>query len=218
VLTREQVRQVDRWAIETLGLPGIALMENAGRNAALSLLRDDVPRSVCVLTGGGNNGGDGYVIARHLLLAGIQVEVLAVVDPDRLSGDARTNAVVAQNLGIPIRQISREGRILIPRESLDRADWIVDALLGTGLSSPVRAPYDEVIQIVNESKNRVLAVDVPSGLDCDTGIPLGIAVQATRTVTFVALKQGFLHPAAARWLGDVEVLGIGVPIPPRFEV
>lgn len=212
-LTREQVREVDRWAIDTLGLPGIALMENAGRGAAESLLRRGLTGSVCVVAGGGNNGGDGYVIARHLANAGIEVEILSLVPLDRLSGDAEINATVAANLRIPIRTLKLPEELELFRSRLETAEWIVDALLGTGLASNVRSPYEEAIQAINDSRASVFAVDVPSGLDCDTGQPLGIAVRANRTVTFVALKTGFLNPAASQWLGEIEVAGIGVPIP-----
>lgn len=212
-LSRDEVRSVDRWAIGKLGLPGIALMENAGRGAAESLLRSNPSGPVCVVAGGGNNGGDGYVIARHLANAGIEVEILSLIPMDKLSGDAEINAKVAENLQIPIRRLTLPDELDVLRSRLDRAEWIVDALLGTGLSSNVRTPFDDAIRAINESSARVLAVDVPSGLDCDTGEPLGIAVRAHRTVTFVALKTGFLNPEASRWLGELEVVGIGVPIP-----
>jgi NAD(P)H-hydrate epimerase len=212
-LSRDEVRSVDRWAIGKLGLPSIVLMENAGRGAAESLLRSDPSGPVCVVAGGGNNGGDGYVIARHLANAGIEVEVLSLVPMDKLSGDAEINAKVAANLQIPIRALSRPDELRVMRSRLDRVTWIVDALLGTGLTSNVRSPFEDAIRAINESPARVLAVDVPSGLDCDTGKPLGIAVRADRTVTFVALKKGFLNPEASRWLGEIEVAGIGVPIP-----
>jgi NAD(P)H-hydrate epimerase len=139
------------------------------------------------------------------------VQVLELADRDRLSSDARQNAVVAERLGIGIERIDPATQLDVLEQRLQAADWIVDALLGTGLTSEVREPLRGVIEAINRASAHVIAVDLPSGLDCDRGEPLGVAIRATITATFVALKQGFLRPGADAWTGAVEVIGIGVP-------
>ncbi len=213
-LSRQEVRQVDRRAIEECGLPGGVLMENAGRGAALLLSTLGIHGPVVVCCGKGNNGGDGFVIARHLANHCMGVRVLLFVRPEDLSGDAAVHYRVLTTTGVPIEvhageQLDRAGL----QQEMDCAEWVVDALFGTGLSGPVRAPFDQVIEAINDSEARVLAVDIPSGLDCDSGRVPGVAVRADHTATFVALKKGFAAPGAQEWLGKVHVLEIGVPAP-----
>jgi NAD(P)H-hydrate epimerase len=210
-LSRDEVRDVDRRALEQYGLPGIVLMENAGRGAAEVLVSLGVGGHVVVCAGKGNNGGDGFVIARHLELRGINVRVLPFCRPEDLAGDAATNYRVLQaaNLGGFAPQHSPDPSWL--QDELAAADWIVDALLGTGTQGAIREPMTTVINAINGAGKRVLAVDLPSGLDCDTGRPLGVCVRANETVTFVSHKLGFRAPEAAQWLGRVHVVDIGVP-------
>lgn len=210
-LSRKQVRRVDEVAIHELGLPGIALMENAGRGAADLLLQQGKVGRVVICAAGGNNGGDGFVIARHLYLAGCQVSVWLFSPAKKLSGDALINYQVASRLHIPITEQAADEAGSRFDEELQQAEWIVDALFGTGLQTEVRAPYDQLIKRINASRTPVMAVDLPSGLDCDTGQPLGMAVKAKVTATFVAEKSGFSCPGAEEWTGRVEVLSIGVP-------
>jgi NAD(P)H-hydrate epimerase len=210
-LTRAQVRELDRRAIEEFGVPGIILMENAGRGAAEILMQLDPKRvPVLVVCGKGNNGGDGYVIARQLDNSGWPVSISSISKFEELRGDAATNAKIAERAGI--EQVAdstvREATL---RRIQTHAGWIVDALFGTGLSGPIVAPFDRVIAAINASMASVLAVDIPSGLDSDTGEPLGPTVQADHTVTFVAAKAGFTKPSAAQWLGELHVVGIGAP-------
>jgi NAD(P)H-hydrate epimerase len=211
-LSREEVRALDRRAIEELGVPGVVLMENAGRGAAEVLISLGCKGPVVICCGKGNNGGDGFVIARHLDNRSIPVRVLLFADPAQLTGDAAVNyQIVAQSgLGISIyeRESLNEGKV---RSELAKAEWIVDALFGTGLTGPVRKPFDQIIKCINESNRRVLAVDIPSGLDCDTGQPLGPTVRADHTVTFVAQKKGFANHLAKSWTGQVHVVDIGAP-------
>ena len=223
-LTRQQVREVDRLAIEQLGIPGIVLMENAARAAAevvLAVLGDDLAvepadAKTTVLCGGGNNGGDGYAIARHLHNAGVLVAVYAAVDPDRLTGDAAVNCRIAARMGLA------QVPVLSAEDAASHAPaWadshvIVDALLGTGFHGQVRQPLASTIGHCNVVSGRsggpkVVAVDVPSGLDCDTGQPANATVRADVTVTFVAAKTGFAAVAARPWLGRVIVADIGAP-------
>ncbi len=205
-LSREEVRQVDRTAIDEYGLPGIALMENAGRGAAQRLLELGIAGNVVILAGRGNNGGDGFVIARHLELAGIRSEIVLAGPADRLQGDARTNLDVLCRSGFQPRAFDHTTPALV-----QSADWLIDALLGTGVRGQIRAPFDELIGLINASPGRTIAIDLPSGLDCDTGQPLGPCVEASETITFVAPKKGFETPAAASFVGNVHTVSIGAP-------
>ena len=215
VLTREQVRTIDRTAIETLKMPGVVLMENAGRAVAqeiLGLIEDVESPRVCIVAGSGNNGGDGFVIGRHLHNAHVDVMVLLVAAPDLLRGDAWTHYRILSQMPVPIHPMRSAEQMDQRWGELEQADVIVDALLGTGFSGQPRAPLDAAILAINAAPGaKVVAVDVPSGLDCDSGIAATPCVQAHLTVTFVARKAGFGHSAAAKYLGRVVVADIGVP-------
>ena len=208
-LTRAQMRQVDRLAIEQYRIPGIVLMENAARAAAaeaLAMMIDFRVRQAMILCGGGNNGGDGLAIARHLHNRGVAVSVANTVDPARYQGDALINWHIVEAMKLRAAEASADAV-----RAFDDG-LVIDAIFGTGLSEPPREPFAALVQAIADSENPVLAVDVPSGLDCDTGEPLGLAaVVADRTVTFAAPKVGFANPAAARYLGTVVVGDIGCP-------
>jgi len=210
--TRQEVRDLDRRAIAEFGMPGVVLMENAGRGAAEVLHSLGIHGSVVICCGKGNNGGDGFVMARHLDNRGVPVRVLLFARPDELTGDAAVNFGIIHKAGLPL-VVHAEHRLdaATVRQELAAAEWVVDALFGTGLSGLVRPPLDQIIAAINASPARVFAVDIPSGLDCDTGQPLGPTVRAQHTATFVALKKGFAEPAAREWLGQVHVVDIGVP-------
>ncbi|MEX2389500.1 MAG: NAD(P)H-hydrate epimerase [Phycisphaeraceae bacterium] len=226
-LTRGQVREVDRLAIEELGIPGVVLMENAAAGAVRVLLdtlgqaRGIAPGhgrglSVAVLCGGGNNGGDGYAMARHLHNQGVAVTIYAFKPPAELRGDALTNCAICQRMGLTIVPAPEGVEMGAMAAGWEQADAVVDALLGTGFSGTVRPSLAAAIARVNALDGPVvLAVDVPSGLDCDSGQVAGggedAAVRADVTVTFVARKVGFDKPGAAAWLGAVVVVGIGAP-------
>jgi NAD(P)H-hydrate epimerase len=217
-LSREECRAVDRRAIEEFGVPGVVLMENAGRGAAELLLTLGIHGPVAICCGPGNNGGDGFVIARHLHNKQVPVRVLLFGRPEELAGDAAINYHIIARLGLSIA--SHAGPQLDAeklRRELALAEWVVDALFGTGLTGSVRAPFDAVIAAINAAPVRVLAIDIPSGLDCDTGQPLGPAVRAMHTVTFVAQKKGFAKPEAPAWLGQVHVADIGFEPPARRD-
>lgn len=210
-LTRNQVRGIDAQAISDYGLPGIVLMENAGRGAADILVGLGVNGPVVICAGKGNNGGDGFVMARHLELRNVETRILVFCDPHELSGDAATNYHVL---------VRAKQRIDVPGKSPDRAaldhqlsaaDWIVDALLGTGTQGAVREPYVTAIAAINGSGKKIFAVDLPSGMNCDSGQPLGECVRALHTATFVARKIGFDAPGADELTGQVHVVDIGVP-------
>jgi NAD(P)H-hydrate epimerase len=210
-LTRDQVRAVDRRALEEYGLSTLVLMENAGRGCADLLCRLGISGKVLVCCGRGNNAGDGFVIARHLDLRGKEVHVLFWGDPSKLTGDAAANFAVLEKSGVPIHFIEGQPARGIMPAHLTTADWVVDALLGTGAQGEPRPPLDAVIDFLNLCDCRKLAVDLPSGLDADTGAPAQVTFRADHTATFVAPKVGFLNPAARAYLGLVHVLDIGAP-------
>lgn len=249
LLTRAQVREVDRRAIEEYGIPGIVLMENAGRQAAeiVAALASSVgnvaqPPSavssiaarIIIVCGRGNNGGDGFVIARHLHNRGFEVEIFLCCDPAKLTGDAATNFHIIDRMGMPRQSFATAEEIAATAATLRKADLIVDALLGTGFVGEARAPLDAVIGAINAARGAgkdsreewvregilapgapqapvVIAIDVPSGLDCDTGRPSNATLRADHTITFVARKTGFVVAGAEAYTGIVHVADIGAP-------
>lgn len=216
-LSRDEVRELDRRAITGFAVPGVVLMENAGRGCAeLLMLLNPIRGRTLILCGPGNNGGDGYVIARHLDIHGWPVDVLVMADNRQITGDAAVNFDILAHSGIPFVQchpahVAQPQREFITRNHLAPADWVVDALFGTGLSRPLADPYAWLVGAVNAAGKPVLAIDIPSGLDCDTGTPLGPTIQASHTATFVAEKKGFLNPASRTWTGTRHVIDIGAP-------
>lgn len=219
-LNREQSRALDRRATEEYGIHSLVLMENAGRGCVDVLEQLGIAGPVVALCGKGNNGGDGFVIARHLNIRGHECRVLLVCPPQELAGDAATNFAIVQKSGVPIVDLSERLRragsppaaTAQPAELSDAA-WLVDALLGTGARGEPRPPFDAAIAWINArpATTRALAVDVPSGLDCDTGLPAAHTVRADHTCTFAAMKAGFTAPSASPFLGTVHVCDIGIP-------
>jgi NAD(P)H-hydrate epimerase len=210
-LTRAQVREVDRRAIEEYGVPGVVLMENAAIGAAevaWEMVGKAKGEWIDIICGGGNNGGDGLAIARHLHNFGAEVRVVLAIDPAKYSGEALINWQIVRRMALPM---IGEDDALDYLKSVETG-LVVDALFGTGLASPPRHSAAELIRAMNAKAPRILAVDLPSGLDCDTGEPLGNAcVRAKRTVTFVAEKAGFANPASRQYTGEVTVADIGCP-------
>jgi NAD(P)H-hydrate epimerase len=211
VMTRRQVRQVDRLAVEQFGMSGLVLMENAGRGVADVLCGLGLAGPVLIACGKGNNAGDGFVIARHLDLRGHAVRVALWAEPEELAGDAAANFRILQKTEVPIEIFGN--RLDAPRlENMLRGTaWIVDALLGTGARGEPRPPFDAVIDRLNAALAPKLAVDLPSGLDCDTGQPASHTIRAAETCSFVAAKPGFFTPGAENYVGQLHVLDIGVP-------
>jgi len=208
-LTRSQIREVDRRSIEEYHIPGIVLMENAARavvDVACDMLDGECVGEVLILCGGGNNGGDGLAVARYLHNRGADVSLALAVDPARYRGDALINWNIVSAMKLEWRAVS-------PDEIANTsALLIIDAIFGTGLEQAPREPFGAVVAAVERAGVPVLAIDLPSGLDCDTGQPLGPAcIKATRTVTFVAEKIGFANEAAREYLGEVTVGSIGCP-------
>jgi NAD(P)H-hydrate epimerase len=209
--TAAQIRQVDERAIREFAIPSIVLMENAGRGAADRIRMRWPAARFGVLCGAGNNGGDGLVIARHLEAAGCRVQVVLLAEPTKLSQDTRINWEICRRVGLPLT-IDLQPDAEWMRQWFDGCDVIVDAMLGTGAKGTPRSPYREAIEISADlpDKSRV-AIDLPTGMDADTGQAAEPCFRADLTLTFVAPKLGFIRPEAARLTGDVEVLPIGVP-------
>ncbi len=210
-LSRAEVRELDRRAIEDFGVPGILLMENAGRAAAQWVDELGIDGPVLICCGKGNNGGDGYVMARHLEAWGYRVHILLACEPAELHGDALVNFQILQASKTPISHWNAEPDNAEIAEEFREASWIIDALLGTGIQGVVREPLRSVIETINSAAARKLAIDIPSGLDCDTGRPLGVAVRATHTATLVSTKVGFTNPESQSYTGIVQVVDIGLP-------
>ncbi|MGC8640206.1 MAG: NAD(P)H-hydrate epimerase [Isosphaeraceae bacterium] len=239
-LSRQEVRELDDQAARKLDLPTLSLMENAGRGAAAWLAeltgtfspgtaarpfsshaREHVPSPpsvfprVLVVCGPGNNGGDGGVVARHLDAWGFPVRIVWFAARDQLHGDAVTQWRILDRSGVDqTTWYDTHPGIPEPAE-LDAlmagADWLVDGLFGTGLARPLVGSFRLVVEAMNRSAKPILALDLPSGLDADRGIPLGTAVRARATATFVAPKPGFAAQGASDYTGQVEVIDIGLP-------
>jgi NAD(P)H-hydrate epimerase len=226
-LSRQEVRSLDEQAARELSLPTLVLMENAGRGAAALLAertgKASVPPRVLILCGPGNNGGDGGVVARHLDAWGFHVRVVWFAHREKLRGDADIQWTILERSGIAqtswyeteageaaTKQGTEPGPAALDA-LLTGADWLIDGLLGTGLTRPVEGVLRQVIEAINRAGKPVLALDLPSGLDCDSGQPLGVAVRATATATFVAPKRGFEAPGAGAYTGEVAVVDIGLP-------
>ncbi len=204
-----EMRALDSAAIETLGIPGAVLMERAGLGAAHEIAeRFGEAERVAVVAGGGNNGGDGFVVARHLLSAGLDVQVLLVGASTRLGEDARRYLDVAERLGVPVTRRPQPAAL---RRALRGADVVVDALFGTGFAGAPRPAAAAVIEAVNASGRPVVALDVPSGVDASDGTVAGAAVRAGVTVTFHGPKVGLVVSPGSRHAGKVVVADIGIP-------
>jgi NAD(P)H-hydrate epimerase len=215
-LTRNQVREVDRRAIQEYGMTGLVLMENAGRGTAdvmCGLMKEQGSEGepVTIICGKGNNGGDGFVIARHSDLRGVPVKVLLLAEPNELAGDAATNFAIIEKAGLLIEAFGAPLDTARFDAVLAGSAWLVDAILGTGATGEPKSPLAEAIDRMNASGLPILAVDLPSGLDCDTGIAARHTIRAAHTCTFVAAKPGFLEANAHRFVGRLHVLDIGAP-------
>jgi len=213
-LTAAQMREADRRCIHEIGIPGVVLMNNAGAAVAARLPelqrgRHNAGTPVGIVCGKGNNGGDGFVVARIALLAGYPVRLILTTPPESITGDAAVFLRAYQNLGGKIEAVTDEAEAARAVSELAGCAILVDALLGTGISGEVRG----VARAAIDAWPRVptLAVDLPSGMDADTGLPGGCCVRADITVTFQFPKLGFQNPAAAAYLGRLVVVDIGIP-------
>ncbi len=212
LISAEAMREGDRRTIEDLGFPGIVLMENAGMRITEAVTSiSPLPEKVIVLAGPGNNGGDGLVTARQLNRLGISVSVWCAASPQSYKGDARVNHDFLEKKGFPLNYVEDETRLEELQEDIKSADLLIDALLGTGTGRLVEGVIADIIALLNAAKAPVLSVDIPSGIDANTGKVLGIAVKAKWTVTLASLKRGHLLHPGAEYAGKVTVADIDIP-------
>jgi len=214
ILTCAEARAIDAAASTKLRIPTLLLMENAARGI-YDIIHDHSPdaRGITVLCGPGNNGGDGLAFARQLAANGRFAKVFLITAGKALTSDADANLQFLKATGITVDTSRDAVRAVACLKQTGDECLIVDCLLGTGVRGSVRPPFDELIAAINSSDADVLAVDVPSGLNSDTGVAEGECVRARRTVTFVGQKQGLLKPSAREWCGQVTVAHIGLPLP-----
>ncbi len=214
VATAQEVRELDRAAIEDLGIPGVVLMENAGIHV-VRVIKEHYPdvrnKRMLIVCGKGNNGGDGFVVARHFYNQGVDVRVTLLAEKQLLKGDAKINFEIAAKMDLPIVEITSNEQLPAFRNLLQQADIVVDAILGTGLSEAVRGPYKHIIESLNKSRKPIIAVDIPSGLSADTGIVPGSCIRADVTITFAVPKRGLVLYPAADYVGELEVVDISIP-------
>ncbi len=208
-VTAKQMQKLDDVAINTFGIPSVVLMENAGRAVFEEITKGVAVKRACVVCGAGNNAGDGFVVARHMANAGIPVDVIMPGPASRLKKDALLNYNLARRLRVPVHMIKR----VTPRviAMISAADVTVDAIFGVGLNRTVGGIYAGMIDAVNRHAGRVVAVDVPSGLDATTGKIYGVCVKARKTVTFTCPKKGFTAGQGPQYTGTVKVVDIGIP-------
>ena len=211
VVKPEEMAQIDRETIETVGIPGIVLMENASRGVAEVVYNYAEGTSAVVVCGKGNNGGDGIAAARHLYNLGYDVEVVLTVDPETLKGDARRNYEILSRLPVPVHVVDRTERLVELYSLIKNSDVVIDALFGTGLSKPLSGFYKEVVEVINGSNKTVVSVDIPSGLSGGTGEIIGPHVKADFTVTFAFPKIVHVMPPACESCGKVFVVDISIP-------
>ena len=212
VLTRSEVRAIDEAAVRELRIPGLLLMENAA-HAVTSVLVADASQQIVIVCGPGNNGGDGLAVARQLAATGRRPRVLLEASGRTLSDDARTNLGFLERSRVTVERIDSNADPAGLLDEFTANDWIVDCLLGTGVSAALREPFVHWVHAINASAARVLAVDVPTGMNCDDGSVGNVAVCADQTVTFVGVKSGFQTPTGRDLTGTVTVAPIGLPIP-----
>lgn len=219
VLTSKEMREIDRKTIEEIGIPGPVLMENAGIRITGAILKR-FPRiteeNVVIVAGKGNNGGDGFVVARHLFNLGARPNILLLASKQELKGDAALNLGIAEKIGVEIAEVTKIEEWKKHRIGLFHASVIVDAIFGTGLLKPAEGLYATAIEDINKAPGFKVAVDIPSGLSSDTHLLIGPAVKADLTVALAAPKIGHVLPPAEEYVGELVISDISIP-PFLFE-
>ncbi|MGB9736225.1 MAG: NAD(P)H-hydrate dehydratase [bacterium] len=214
VVTSEMMRNLDKKTVEAFGINSIVLMENAGRSVAQTIIKEfnaQAKKGVVVFCGKGNNGGDGFVTARHLINRGYHVDVVFFGKKDELKGDALTNYTALSRIIDIIHELKDATEFDKTDINLKEKGLIVDALLGTGINGVVKEPFYGAINLINNSGLPVIAVDIPSGIDADTGAVAGVSVKAKKTVTFGLAKIGLVVYPGVEFAGEVEVVDISIP-------
>jgi ADP-dependent NAD(P)H-hydrate dehydratase / NAD(P)H-hydrate epimerase len=209
VVSAAQMTEMDKYTIHELGIQGIILMENAGRGivkSALSLLHDAHNKIVHIYCGSGNNGGDGYVVARHLLNMGARVQIYILAPREKIKGDADLNLRVLEKICNKIYYIED-----LPGTDVESPDLIIDAMLGTGVERPLHGLYSKVVDYINSLQKPVLSVDIPTGVNADSGDVQGPAIKAVRTATMALLKRGLLFSPGREYAGHIDIVAISMP-------
>lgn len=226
-LTVKEINEIDCLASKKYGLPPLILMENAGRSVAEQTIktlkrktsappakanwrRAGKTQKIAIFCGGGKNGGDGFVAARYLFNYGYKIKVYLLKKPTEISGDPLTNFSILKKMGIKTKIVSVNLLSNLSKE-LHSADCIIDAVFGTGLKGKIEGLPTQLIKLINQTKKPIISIDVPSGLDADTGLPLGNCIKAKITVTMGYPKKGFLNPETKKFLGKLVIADIGYP-------
>ena len=212
VVTAAQMRQIDSYTIDEIGISGIVLMETAG-SQIVRKIEQHYPKAqrISIFVGKGNNGGDGLVIARQLAHAGREVLIFLVSSPETFAGEARTNLDIAEKIGLQTVEVLTDDALKRIHALIANCDLCVDAIFGTGLHSEVREPIARIIDVINDQSTPILAVDLPSGLNADTGHPLGTCIKADTTITIGLPKRGLLVQPGTELAGNLEIIDIGFP-------
>lgn len=211
IVSVKTMREMDRLAMERCGIAGLTLMEKAGRGIAEMAAEFPDSGPVLIVCGKGNNGGDGFVAARCLHQSGRRVQVVLFAGPAAVQGDAGVNLCRIQELGVPLKIFQEPSELESFRKMAASCGLIIDALLGSGLNAPVRGLLAGAIEAINAAGKPVLAVDLPSGIEGDTGAVLGTAVRAQSTGTFGAMKRGLTLSPGRELAGKIRILDIGFP-------
>ncbi len=213
-ITSQEMREIDRRTQEDFGISAVVLMENAGRAAfyaAFDMLSKQEHKRVICICGKGNNGGDGFVCARHLLNNGVDTDIFLLGEPDGLKGNAKINYDILRKMGKVIKILKTRDDSEFLKSELKEAQLLIDAIFGIGLSAEVKEPYRSVIDLMNQSGKPILALDVPSGLDATDGKVLGACIKAEKTVTFALPKTGFIKNDGPLYIGRLITADISIP-------
>lgn len=210
IATADMMKNIDSFCINKLKIPGIVLMENASLKVIKNLELDNY-NSFCVVCTKGNNGGDGFAVARHLYILNKKIEVFLVGSKDNMSQDCKINYDILKEIGVNINKVNNIEDINDLRDSIERSQVTIDAILGTGLSRNVEGIYDSVISIINENSKYTVSIDIPSGFDANTGKVFGNCIRANKTISFQLYKRGFLNYGIDGFTGKIIVEDIGIP-------
>ena len=209
IMSRNGCKMIDKKTIEIVGIPSIVLMENAANEVFLRI--KDLSESFTVICGTGNNGGDGLAIGRKLVLAKKEVHFVIISPRENYSNDFNVNYNIIDNMNCKISFVKDISDIHNLKEIINSNEIIVDSIFGIGINKELNEFYKEVIDAINDSKKDIIAIDVPSGLDCNTGSPMGGAIKAKTTYTFEVVKLGFINYSSFKYIGNLEVIPIGIP-------
>lgn len=209
ILPVNKCKELDKYTIDNIGIPSIVLMENAAHEVANRI--KGKAENFLVICGGGNNGGDGLAIARKLILQEKSVKVIIVNEKNKYTDDFNTNLRILKEMKCSLEYIQNNEKINMLQNMLNKCDIVVDCIFGVGLNRNLNDFYINIIRTINNCKAFKISVDVPSGINADTGISMGNAVKADITYTFEVIKKGFIEYRALEYLGELEIISIGIP-------